>query len=165
MDGVQQLERVIVLGLTNRPDMIDPALLRPGRFEVKVFVDYPSPEGRLEILGIHTARLREQNAISSAAMQALEEFVSPGAGQNGRLRRWVGRVRRRGTKAMGEMSGADIAGIVREASSYAIERCLRDAPAAEIAASAEVLENFEVTQNDVQRAIDKSSFRKADKGA
>ncbi len=54
MDGIEDLSNVIVVAATNRPDMLDPALLRPGRFDRILLVNVPSKEGRLEILKIHT---------------------------------------------------------------------------------------------------------------
>ncbi|GDX91522.1 ATP-dependent zinc metalloprotease FtsH 1 [Planctomycetia bacterium] len=57
MDGFQQGETVIVLAATNRHDVLDPALLRPGRFDRHVTVDLPAREGRLGILRVHTRRV------------------------------------------------------------------------------------------------------------
>lgn len=54
MDGLTERGNVIVLGATNRPDSIDPALRRPGRFDREVEISVPNHEGRLEILQIHT---------------------------------------------------------------------------------------------------------------
>ena len=54
MDGFSPSESVIVLAATNRPDVLDPALLRPGRFDRHVTVDRPTKKGRLEILKVHT---------------------------------------------------------------------------------------------------------------
>ena len=54
MDGFTPTETVIVLAATNRPDVLDPALLRPGRFDRHVTVDRPTKKGRLEILKVHT---------------------------------------------------------------------------------------------------------------
>jgi cell division protease FtsH len=54
MDGFSPSESVIVLAATNRPDVLDPALLRPGRFDRHVTVDLPTKKGRLEILKVHT---------------------------------------------------------------------------------------------------------------
>ena len=54
MDGFSPTESVIVLAATNRPDVLDPALLRPGRFDRHVTVDRPTKKGRLEILKVHT---------------------------------------------------------------------------------------------------------------
>ncbi len=57
MDGFSPNESVIVLAATNRPDVLDPALLRPGRFDRHVTVDRPSKKGRLEILKVHTRKI------------------------------------------------------------------------------------------------------------
>jgi len=54
MDGFLQTESVIVMAATNRPDVLDPALLRPGRFDRHITVDRPSLKGRLAILRVHT---------------------------------------------------------------------------------------------------------------
>ena len=54
MDGLEELQSVIVIGATNRPNLVDPALLRPGRFDELVYVGTPSPAGRAHILRIHT---------------------------------------------------------------------------------------------------------------
>jgi cell division protease FtsH len=53
MDGFSQTESVIVLAATNRPDVLDPALLRPGRFDRHITVDRPNHKGRLEIFKVH----------------------------------------------------------------------------------------------------------------
>jgi transitional endoplasmic reticulum ATPase len=57
MDGLEDLNDVLVVGATNRPDMLDPALLRPGRFDKVLLVNAPEEEGRLEILKIHTQKM------------------------------------------------------------------------------------------------------------
>jgi transitional endoplasmic reticulum ATPase len=54
MDGLEALHNVVVIAATNRPDMIDPALLRPGRFDRLVYIAPTDPEARKEILRIHT---------------------------------------------------------------------------------------------------------------
>ncbi len=54
MDGLEELQSVIVIGATNRPTLIDPALLRPGRFDELIYVGPPETEGRQRILTIHT---------------------------------------------------------------------------------------------------------------
>ncbi|MCS7245385.1 MAG: ATP-dependent zinc metalloprotease FtsH [candidate division WOR-3 bacterium] len=53
MDGFEGKEGIVILAATNRPDILDPALLRPGRFDRKVFINLPDVKGRLEILKIH----------------------------------------------------------------------------------------------------------------
>jgi len=54
MDGLEDMQSVVVIGATNRPTLIDPALLRPGRFDELVYVGTPDEEGRAHILSIHT---------------------------------------------------------------------------------------------------------------
>ena len=58
MDGFEANEGVIVIAATNRPDVLDPALLRPGRFDRQVVIDLPSLEGRAEILKVHAANIK-----------------------------------------------------------------------------------------------------------
>ena len=55
MDGLEELQNVVVIGATNRPTLIDPALLRPGRFDELIYVGVPDAAGRRRILAIHTA--------------------------------------------------------------------------------------------------------------
>jgi transitional endoplasmic reticulum ATPase len=57
MDGLESLEGVVVLGATNRPDMLDPALLRAGRFDRLLLVPVPDRDARLEILKVHTKKM------------------------------------------------------------------------------------------------------------
>ncbi|TQS77347.1 MAG: AAA family ATPase [Methanomethylophilus alvi] len=57
LDGVEQLKNVLVIGATNRPDMIDPAVLRPGRLDRMILVGKPSEDARLSILKVHTRRM------------------------------------------------------------------------------------------------------------
>ncbi len=57
MDGIENLEGVVVIGATNRPDIIDPALLRPGRFDRLIYIPPPDRETRLKILQIHTKNM------------------------------------------------------------------------------------------------------------
>jgi cell division protease FtsH len=54
MDGFEPKDTVIVIAATNRPDVLDPALLRPGRFDRQIIVDRPDRAGRRQILGVHT---------------------------------------------------------------------------------------------------------------
>ncbi|HEU5117733.1 MAG TPA: ATP-dependent zinc metalloprotease FtsH, partial [Isosphaeraceae bacterium] len=86
MDGFTPSETVIVLAATNRPDVLDPALLRPGRFDRHVTVDLPTKKGRLEILKVHTRKIP----------------LDPNVDLEGIARGTVG------------MSGADLANLVNE---------------------------------------------------
>ena len=54
IDGVEALNNIILIGMTNRKDLIDEAVLRPGRFEVHIEVGLPDEQGRQQILRIHT---------------------------------------------------------------------------------------------------------------
>ena len=57
MDGLEELQSVVVIGATNRPNLVDPALLRPGRFDELVYVGVPDAAGRRRILGIQTGKM------------------------------------------------------------------------------------------------------------
>ncbi len=58
MDGFGEHHSVVVIAATNRPDVLDPALIRPGRFDRQVVIERPSKEGRLQILKVHTRKVR-----------------------------------------------------------------------------------------------------------
>ncbi|MDR5710686.1 proteasome ATPase [Nesterenkonia flava] len=82
IDGVESLDNVIVIGASNREDMIDPAILRPGRLDVKIRVQRPGPDGAREILAIHLgaevplrASLVAEHGSHEAAREALIEAV------------------------------------------------------------------------------------------
>lgn len=70
MDGFQQTEAVIVLAATNRPDVLDPALLRPGRFDRHVTIDRPTRPGRLGILKVHTRKVPLADAVDLDSIAA-----------------------------------------------------------------------------------------------
>ena len=57
MDGLEELQHVVVIAATNRPALLDPALMRPGRFDDLVYIPVPEKEGRLHILKIHTEKM------------------------------------------------------------------------------------------------------------
>jgi transitional endoplasmic reticulum ATPase len=57
LDGIQPLRRVVVIAATNRPDLLDPALLRPGRFDKLIYVPPPDYKARVEIFKVHTRKL------------------------------------------------------------------------------------------------------------
>ena len=98
MDGLNEVHNTLVIGLTNRRELLDPALLRPGRFEVQIEVDLPDEEGRREIFEIHTREMTK-NGLLGKDVNILELAANTS-----------------------RFSGAEIAGIVRAASSYALER-------------------------------------------
>ncbi len=66
MDGFESNEGVILIAATNRPDVLDPALLRPGRFDRRVMVDRPDLSGRLGILKVHTKTIPLEDAVNLA---------------------------------------------------------------------------------------------------
>jgi transitional endoplasmic reticulum ATPase len=74
LDGVEQLSRVILLGATNRIDLIDPSILRPGRFGVHIPVDLPDLAARKDILRIH---LRTAASRDAAELERIVEAVAP----------------------------------------------------------------------------------------
>ncbi|HDD69101.1 MAG TPA: AAA family ATPase, partial [Candidatus Korarchaeota archaeon] len=92
MDGIQSLKDVVVIGATNRPDLIDPALLRPGRLERLVYVPPPDKYGRLKILKVLTKRMPLAKDVD---LESIAERTE-------------------------NYSGADLAAIVREAGLSAI---------------------------------------------
>ena len=63
MDGIEDLHDIVVIGATNRPDMLDSALLRPGRFDRIIFTDVPDKKSRLEIFKIHTKSMPLEKEI------------------------------------------------------------------------------------------------------
>jgi transitional endoplasmic reticulum ATPase len=82
MSGLEDMHNVVVIAATNRPDILDPALLRPGRFDRQVLVPAPDQDARLEILKIHTGKMpikgvdlksiaRETDGYSGADLEAL----------------------------------------------------------------------------------------------
>jgi len=87
LDGLETQEGVIVLAATNRPDVLDPALVRPGRFDRQIVLDLPDIKGRLQILTVHTKNIKIDSTIDLDIMA-------------------------RGTPGF---SGADIANLVNEA--------------------------------------------------
>lgn len=70
MDGLEELQSVVVIGATNRPNLIDPALLRPGRLDELIYVGVPDEGGRRRILGIHTQRMPLAPDVDLDAMAA-----------------------------------------------------------------------------------------------
>jgi len=77
MDGIQPLNRVVVIAATNRPDILDPALLRPGRFDRLIYVPPPDEKARLEILKIYVRSLPIDSTVN------LEELAKKLEGYTG----------------------------------------------------------------------------------
>ncbi|HPP38699.1 MAG TPA: ATP-dependent zinc metalloprotease FtsH [Candidatus Kapabacteria bacterium] len=94
MDGFEQNSGVIVIAATNRPDVLDPALLRPGRFDRHIVVDRPDVKGREGIFRVHTAKLPLGKDVDLVVL----------------------------AKSTPGLSGADIANIVNEAALFAARR-------------------------------------------
>ena len=117
MDGLEELQSVVVIGATNRPTLVDPALLRPGRFDELVYVGTPDRAGREQILGIHTA-----------AMPLADDVV---------LADVAGKTER--------FTGADLEDVVRRAGLNAIQRGGRDAESVTGADFAKALEDSRAT--------------------
>ena len=76
IDGLQELSDVVVIGCTNRPDIIDPALLRPGRFDRLILVPPPDEKARLEILKIHTRNMPLAKDVDLKKIAQLTENFS-----------------------------------------------------------------------------------------
>lgn len=94
LDGFDPSSGVVLLAATNRPEILDPALLRAGRFDRQVLVDRPDRRGRIQILNVHLRRIRQATDVSADALAAL----TPG------------------------FSGADLANLVNEAALLATRR-------------------------------------------
>lgn len=73
MDGIEDMQSVVVIGATNRPNLIDPALLRPGRLDELIYVGVPDQAGRRHILGIHTAKMPLAKDVDLDALAARTE--------------------------------------------------------------------------------------------
>lgn len=73
MDGMEELSSIVVIGATNRPTLVDPALLRPGRFDELIYVGAPDKPGREHILRIHTQNMPLADDVDLAAIAAKAE--------------------------------------------------------------------------------------------
>jgi transitional endoplasmic reticulum ATPase len=76
LDGVEELRGVLMLGATNRPDMLDPAILRPGRFDEIVEIPLPDEQSRSEIFAVHLRNKPLAPGISIANLAAATEEFS-----------------------------------------------------------------------------------------
>lgn len=100
IDGVDSLNNILIIGMTNRKDMIDDAILRPGRLELHIEITLPNEEGRVQILNIHTSSMKANKRISQNAIDQLPALAAL-------------------TK---NFTGAEIEGLVRNAASFALAR-------------------------------------------
>ncbi|XP_007529717.2 vesicle-fusing ATPase isoform X1 [Erinaceus europaeus] len=128
IDGVEQLNNILVIGMTNRPDLIDEALLRPGRLEVKMEIGLPDEKGRLQILHIHTARMRGHQLLSDDV--DIKELAVE-------------------TK---NFSGAELEGLVRAAQSTAMNRHIKASTKVEV--DMEKAESLQVTRGDFLASLE-----------
>ncbi|CAG0892182.1 unnamed protein product [Darwinula stevensoni] len=108
IDGVEQLNNVLVIGMTNRRDMIDEALLRPGRLEVQMEIGLPNEHGRVQILNIHTSRMRQFGKMGSDVDVCELATLTK------------------------NFSGAEIEGLVRAAQSSALNRLIKASSKVEV---------------------------------
>ena len=74
MDGLEELKDVVVMGATNRPDIVDPALLRAGRFDRLVYIGEPTFEDRKKIIQIHTRYMPLEDSALEAIMDLTESY-------------------------------------------------------------------------------------------
>jgi len=63
IDGVESLNNILVIGMTNRKDLLDEAIMRPGRFEVHIEVNLPDEKGRYDIFRIHTSEMIKNSVM------------------------------------------------------------------------------------------------------
>lgn len=97
IDGVDALNNVIIIGMTNRLDMVDEAIMRPGRLEIQIEINLPNKQGREEIFAIHTSKLKKNNRLAQDVdLKILAEKTI-------------------------NFTGAEIEGVVKNACSYAFK--------------------------------------------
>ncbi|RLN79059.1 hypothetical protein BBJ28_00013979 [Nothophytophthora sp. Chile5] len=116
IDGVDSLNNVLVIGMTNRKDMLDEALMRPGRLEVQIEINLPDEKGRAQIFKIHTERAREKGALHPTVIADLDNCLDPTkfVSDDPDYRNLVQRTK--------NFSGAEIEGLVRAATAHALSR-------------------------------------------
>ena len=127
MDGVDQLNNILIIGMTNRIDMIDEALLRPGRLEVHMEISLPDEHGRYQILNIHTAKMRKNGVMDGDV--DLKEL----------------------SRLTKNFSGAEIGGLIKSATSFAFNRHVK---VGTIAGISNDVENLRVNADDFANALD-----------
>ncbi|MEX2689206.1 MAG: CDC48 family AAA ATPase, partial [Candidatus Njordarchaeum guaymaensis] len=125
MDGLHTRGNVIVIGATNRPDAVDPALRRPGRFDREIEFGVPNKEARLEILRVHTRGVPLEEDVN------LDKIAEVTHGY----------------------TGADLAALVREAAMSALRRVLPRINLEEKKLDPKILEELKVTMGDFKQAM------------
>ncbi len=125
MDGLHTGSNIVVIAATNRPDALDEALRRPGRFDREIVIGVPDESGRREILGIHTRGMPLADGVE------LDELARTTHG----------------------FVGADIAALAREAAMDAVRRIMPQLDLAAQTIPPEVLENLNVTREDFLSAL------------
>jgi transitional endoplasmic reticulum ATPase len=150
MDGLKARGKVIVIAATNRPDSIDPALRRPGRFDREIEIGVPNEKGRLEILRIHT---RNVPLGKKVVKNGKEEYESLNEEEREQL-----------LKKLAEVThgyvGADLAALVKEAAMNAVRRVLpellqlkRRSEDEKVEVSEDLLKKLVVTEEDFREAL------------
>ncbi len=125
MDGMKGRGNVIVIGATNRPEAVDPALRRPGRFDREIIIGMPDKKARKEILMVHTRHMPLDSNVN------LDELAQITHG----------------------FSGADIAALVREAAMHTLRRFIPKIDIEKGIISPEILQNLKVTREDFEMAL------------
>ncbi len=125
MDGLTDRGNVIVLGASNRPDSVDPALRRPGRFDREIEISVPNEDGRLEVLQIHTRDMPISDDINLKSLSA----------------------------ELHGYTGADIKSLCREAAMKSIRRYLPNIDLETEKISSEVLQSMEIQIQDFYDAM------------
>ena len=125
MDGMKSRGRVVVIAATNRPDSIDPALRRPGRFDREIEIGIPDDDGRLDILSIHTRGMpiNEKDNLKQIA-KTTHGFV-----------------------------GADLEILSKEAAMRSLRRILPEIDLEEDKISSEILQKIEISNDDFREAL------------
>ena len=125
LDGIEPRQNTVVIAATNRPEAIDEALRRPGRFDREIIVGVPDEPGRREILGIHTRGMP----------------LAPDVNLDDLARRTYGFV------------GADMAALTREAALEAVRRIMPKLNLAEATIPTEILDALSVELKDFDNAL------------
>ena len=128
LDGVDQLNNILVIGMTNRKDMIDEALLRPGRFEVHMPIGLPDHQGRIQIFKIKTKAMDQSGRLNK---ESIDWDILSNLSKN--------------------MSGAEIEGVVNHAISLAMEPALDTTSG--FTFNEEIQKNLQVEMKHLQLAI------------